>query len=131
MAFLKQAAKNLGFTVYCATKLASGWSFSNSPQSSWAGGSAGHLFIYYRYRTTATRLDVCEGSFSSTYCSGAKTYLGTAKFDGLSGKLYSTSDGFALLVNPGTSHAYSLIGHNIPKATFVAIGTAMLAVPKS
>lgn len=131
VAFLTDAAKNLKFTVYCATKLARGWGFSSSPASSWSGGSSGRVLIYYQYRSTATRLDVCEGSFGTSNCSGATTAAGTASFGGMSGKLYTTSDGFALLVSPGTTHAYSLVGHNVAKATFVAIAANMMAVPKS
>jgi hypothetical protein len=131
-AFFLQAAKGVKFTVYCATSLGSGWGLASSPQTSWSGNkSGGTVLIYYQYRSTATRLEVCEGTFAASLCSGNTGGLGAASFGGLSGQLYSTTDGFAIRVAPGTNHAYTLVGHNVSQSTLVSVGGNMAIVPKT
>ena len=130
-AFFLQAAAGVKFTVYCATKLGTGWGLAKSPQTGWSGSKAGgSLLIYYQYRSTASRLDVCEGSFAASNCSGSTGSIGTASFGGLSGELDSTTDGFAIRVAPGTNHAYTLVGHNVTQAALVSIGASFKVVPK-
>ncbi len=127
-----EAANNVKITVYCATRLAAGWSLAISPQTSWASNkSGGTVLIYYSYHSTATRLEVCEGTFASTLCAGNTGSVGAASFGGLSGELDSTSDGFAIRVAPGTNHAYTLVGHNVSQATLVGIGANMTIVPRT
>ncbi len=131
-AFFLDAANKVKITVYCATKLAAGWSLAVSPQTNYSGSkSGGTVLIYYQYRGTTTRLEVCEGSFASTLCAGNTGSVGTASFGGLSGEIDSTADGFAIRVAPGTSNAYTLVGHNVSKATLVGIGANMTIVPKT
>jgi hypothetical protein len=131
-AWFVQAANGVKFTVYCATKLASGWGLALSPQTTWSGNkSGGTVLVYYQYRNTTTRLDVCEGTFAATDCAGDTGSLGAASFGGLSGQLYSTADGFAIRVAPGTNRAYTIVGHNVTQATLVSIGAALKAVPKA
>ena len=89
------------------------------------------MLVYYQYRSTAIRLEVCEGTFAATDCSGNTGAIGTASFGGLSGELDSTADGFAIRVAPGTSQAYTLVGHNVTQSALVGIGAALKVVPKS
>ncbi len=132
LAFLSQAAKIVKFTVYCASKLASRWGFSQNPLSNWAyNKSGGYVLLYYVYGKTSTRLEVCEGAYASGNCTGSTGNIGTAKFATMSGELDSTADGFAIYVATGTSYAYAIVGHNMSQATFVSIAANMLAVPKS
>ena len=130
--FFLKAATGVKFGVYCATKLGSGWGLAKSPQTTWSGSkSGGTVLIYYQYRSTATRLDVCEGTFAATDCSGNTGVIGTASFGGLSGELDSTADGFAIRVAPGTSQAYTLVGHNVTQSALVSIGASLKVVPKT
>ena len=131
-AFFLEAATGVKFAVYCATKLGSGWGLANSPGTEWSGNkSGGTLLIYYQYRSTATRLEVCEGTFAATDCAGNTGVIGTASFGGLSGELDSTADGFAIRVAPGTSQAYTLVGHNLTQSNLVSIGAGLKVVPES
>jgi hypothetical protein len=131
-AFFLEAVTGVKFTVYCATKLGSGWGLAKSPQTTWSGNkSGGTVLVYYQYRSTAIRLEVCEGTFAATDCSGNTGAIGTASFGGLSGELDSTADGFAIRVAPGTSQAYTLVGHNVTQSALVGIGADLKVVPKS
>jgi hypothetical protein len=131
-AFFLEAAKGVKFAVYCATMLGSGWGLANSPGTEWSGNkSGGTLLIYYQYRSTATRLEVCEGTFAATDCAGNTGVIGTASFGGLSGELDSTADGFAIRVAPGTSQAYTLVGHTLTQSALVGIGADLKLVPES
>ena len=129
--FFLEATKGVKIAVYCATNLAAHWGVATP--TGWSGNkTGGTVLIYYRYRTTTTTLEACEGTFSASDCPvGAVTDLGTASFGGLSGQLVSTSDGFAIVVAPGTGHAYTLVGHHVTQSTLVSIGAAMKVVPKS
>ena len=131
-AWFVEAANGGNFTVYCATKLATGWGLAITPGTSWSASRSGDtVLIYYQYRNTATRLEVCEGTFDASLCSGKTGVLGTATFGGLTGELDSTADGFAIRVAPGTNHAYTLLGRNVSQATLVSIGQALKVVPKA
>lgn len=128
-----KAAKTLKFDVYCA-RLGKGWGLSTSPGMSWAATkSGGWLKINYKGPSGAT-IDVSEGAFcltSPAACSPNTGNLGIGSFGGLSGDLDSTTDDFAIYVSPGTTHAYSLVGHNVSQATLQSIGAALKVVPKS
>ena len=70
-------------------------------------------------------------TIAATDCAGDTGSLGAASFGGLSGQLYSTADGFAIRVAPGTNQAYSLVGHNVTQSTLVSIGASLKVVPTS
>ena len=125
--FFVDAANGLKFTVYCGSGW-SGWSLASSPQSTWAGGSHGNIIVRYQYKKTSARIEVCEGTIPSGECEGDTGSLGSASFGPLSGTLYSTSDGFAVRVAPGTSHAYTIIGHNVTQTTVVTYASRMVAI---
>ncbi len=125
--FFVDAANGLKFTVYCGFGW-SGWGLASSPQSTWSGGSHGNIIIRYQYKKTSSRIEVCEGTIPSGECEGDTGSLGSASFGPLSGTLYSTSDGFAVRVAPGTSQAYTIIGHNVTQTTVVTYATRMAAV---
>jgi hypothetical protein len=131
-AWFLEASKNVKITVYCATKLGTGWGLASTPQTSWGGGkSGGTVLIYYQYRTTTTRLELCQGAFSGTDCAATTGAIGNASLGGLSGELDTVADGFAIRVAPGTSHAYTLVGHHMTQVALVAVGANLKVVPKA
>jgi hypothetical protein len=131
LTFLQSAKAGVKTAVYCATKMTAGWVIATG---NWAGNkSGGWVTISYKFKNTNTTVDVAEGAFCLTgaaACSPNTGHVGSATFGGLAGSLNTTADGFAIYVAPGTAHAYSVTGHNIAKATLVAIAANMTIVPK-
>jgi hypothetical protein len=126
--FFVQAANALRFTVYCGANMGAGWSLASSPMSTWSGGSHPNIQIFYQYRKTSTRIEICEGTIPSGACAGDTGLVGSANFGPLSGQMYSTADGFAIRVAPGTNHAYTIVGHNLTQSALQTYASKVVAV---
>jgi hypothetical protein len=118
-------SKHLVFTVYCGS-MPSGWYFESANDNYNNGGM---MYASYNGPSGAT-FSVFEGKFDPTIHGPS---LGSANFGDLGGTLYSAAPAaFALLVNPGTTHAYQAVGSgSITQATFVNLAARMVQVPKS
>jgi hypothetical protein len=104
----------------------SGWYFETANDNYNKGG---WMYASYNGPSGAT-FSVFEGNFTPTIHGPS---LGAANFGDLGGTLYSAAPAaFALLVNPGTTHAYQAVGSgSITQATFVNLAARMVQVPKS
>ena len=118
-------SKHLVFTVYCGS-MPSGWYFETANDNYNNGGM---MYAEYKGPSGAT-FSVFEGKFDPTIHGPS---LGSANFGDLGGTLYSAAPAaFALLVNPGTTHAYQAVASgSITQATFVNLAARMVQVPKS
>jgi hypothetical protein len=128
--FFVNAANSLKFAVYCAT-LGSGWSLGTAHFDIPKAG--GWVAMTYTGPGGAT-IVVSEGAFcltSAAACAPNSGNLGSGSFGGLSGRLYSISGGFAIYVNPGTTHAYSITGHNVTQGVLQAAAAGLKVVSKS
>jgi hypothetical protein len=131
-AFFVQAAHGIKATIYCATKLPSGW---NIASGSWQGTkSGGWMDVTYKYKNTSQTFEIKEGAFCLTdpmTCQGGALVLVQAniKFDGMTTNLTGISPTFFIAINPAKYNAYFMYTHNIPQATAVTFAANMQAVP--
>jgi hypothetical protein len=137
-AFFAGAAEGVGFTVYCATGLPSGWAVSSG---SWAGSkSGGSLDVVYRYKSTSQRFELKEGSFCTTSkvdCMGGPSvpapWLAGPYFDGRQGEVANLLSGgqWVIEVGAGTTRAYVMTGTDVDVDTLVGFAVKTRAVPRS
>ena len=133
-AFFVEASHKVKATIYCATKLASGWAIS---AGSWQGTkSGGWMDVTYKYKNTSQTFEIKEGAFclTSPACAGMPALIQDGvHFDGMTTKLVSdgTPGMYLMNVNPAKWNAYLLTTHNITQAAAVTIGANMKAVPES
>jgi hypothetical protein len=132
-AFFVQAAHGIKASIYCATKLPSGW---NIASGSWQGTkSGGWVDVTYKYRNTNQTFEIKEGAFCLTdpfTCQGGALVLVQAniKFDGMTTNLTGGGvNAFFIAINPGKYNAYFMYTHNIPQATAVTFAANMQEVP--
>ena len=126
--YFAQVARELSWDVYCAM-LPSGWGVKSG---AYEGTAPGSLTVSYAGPAGAT-LALREGAFCTSgaaACAPRTAELGTATFGDLQASLVAVSGGFAVYVNPGTSHAYSLTGTGMSRGTFAAIAAALVRVAK-
>jgi hypothetical protein len=126
--FFAQVARELSWDVYCAI-LPSGWGVRSG---GYEGTAPGSVTVSYAGPGGAT-LALREGAFCTSgaaACAPRTAELGTAGFGDLPGSLAAVSGGFAVYVNPGTTHAYSLAGTGMSQETFVAIAAALVRVAR-
>ena len=134
-AFFVQAAHKVKATIYCATKLASGWAISAGHWQATASG--GWMDVTYKYRNTSQTFEIKEGAFcldAPVMCAGGLLVVVQAgvHFDGMTTKLDSGGPGgYIMMINAGKTNAYFLFTHNITQAAAVTIGANMTAVPES
>ena len=132
-AFFIEAAHGIKATIYCATKLGSGWNIS---AGSWQGTkSGGWIDVTYKYKNTSQTFQIKEGAFCLSepiVCRGglAVVVQDNVSFNGMTTVLGRFGpNGFSMKINPGTVNAYFLITNNVSQATAVTIGANMQAVP--
>ena len=80
--------------------------------------------------SSALQLD--EGAFcttSPTACSPNTSDIGPVWLGDLAGELYQNSGALVIYVNPGTTHAYRLIGQSISQDSFKSIAAGFIRVP--
>jgi hypothetical protein len=137
-AFFAGAAKTVGFKVYCATGLPSGWAIASG---TWAGSkTGGSLDVVYRFKSTSQRFELEEGSFCTTSkvdCMGGPSvpapWLSGPYFDGRQGEVANLLAGgdWVIEVGAGTTRAYVMTGTNVDVDTLVGFAANMKAVPKA
>jgi hypothetical protein len=128
-AFFAQVAGDLHWDVYCGI-LPSGWAVKTG---GFDGEAPGSVTVGYAGPGGAT-LAVGEGAYCTSgaaACAPRTAELGTARFGDLVGSLVSVSGGFAIYVNPGTTHAYAITGKGMGKDAFVALAASMVKLSKS
>jgi len=129
-AFLAQAASTVAFDLYCAAA-PQGWSVAVT------GLNVGGMAVHLRYTTDGGgQIDIQEGPGcigNAQQCSSHQAVLGTASFGGMTGALdlLDSTPTYGLYVNPGTDHAYEMIGKNVTQSDFAAFGAAMTKLPRS
>jgi hypothetical protein len=101
--FYAQAAAKYGFDVYCPTTLS---------LASWrihTGTLDRNDMVVVYYGPGAAVLTLSEGAFcSGGACQPCDTDEGAAIFGNLTGRACKVGSGYAIYVDPGTSHAYRL-----------------------
>ncbi len=127
--FWAETANNEPFTVYCAV-VPSPWYFATASSTYGASGT-----VSATYQTTdGAKIAIQEGAFCTSgaaACSPGVAVAGSANFGDLTGSLHTVATGFAIYVNPGTSHGYTATGTGVSQSAFVNIVAAMIKVPKS
>jgi hypothetical protein len=124
--FWSQASNALPWSVYCPV-LPAGWVVKSG---NYEGTPPGWVTMSFAGPNGAT-LKLDEGGFCTTgqpSCSPHVATIGPASFGGLAGTLYSTSSGFAVYVNPGTTLAYSLAGTGLSQAAFASIAAGLVRI---
>jgi hypothetical protein len=127
-AFWGQAAGALSWPIYCPI-LPSGWVVKSG---SYEGSPPGYLNVALEGPGGAT-LELDEGAFctaGAASCAPHTAEIAAASFGGLAGTLDTTSAGFAIYVDPGTTLAYGITGTGVSRDEFVAIAAAMVRVAK-
>jgi hypothetical protein len=127
-AFWGQAAGALSWPVYCPI-LPSGWVVKSG---SFEGSPPGYLNVALEGPGGAT-LKLDEGAFctaGAASCAPHTAEIAAASFGGLAGTLDTTTAGFAIYVDPGTTLAYAISGTGLSQDEFVTIAAAMVRVAK-
>jgi hypothetical protein len=125
-AFWGQVAATLQWPVYCPI-LPSGWVVRSG---TFDGSPPGRVEVTFDGPEGAT-LKVDEGEFctaGASTCAPHVAEIGPASFGDLPGTLDSTSGGFAVYVNPGTSLAYTISGTGLSQDAFVAISSGIVRI---
>jgi hypothetical protein len=135
--FWGPAAKSMSWKVYCATWLPAHWYLGGEAESAYYNHAVpgGQLIAHYGNSAHTANIYVKEGGFCTSgvsACSGHDTNLGTASFGDMPGTLYSLgpSLGYAIYINPGTTHGYTITGDGLTQALFVQIASKLAVVPK-
>jgi hypothetical protein len=127
--FWVETANKVPFTVYCAV-VPSPWYFAAASSTYGASGT-----VSATYQTTGgAKIVIQEGAFCTSgvaACSPHTSVVGSANFGDLTGSLDTVATGFAIYVNPGTSHGYTATGTGVSQSAFANIVAAMIKVPKS
>jgi hypothetical protein len=132
-AFFVTAANLIKFDVYCGA-FGKGWYLSEGQYKLPSSGP--WLTVSYKNNKGGV-ITIKEGGFCQTSpadCSPSTGSLGSASFGPMSGELVSTSGGgFAIYVKPGTKTAYEVSGSGsgVTQSFLVAVGAAVVLVPKS
>jgi hypothetical protein len=129
--FIAEAASRLTFDVYCAV-LPEGWTFVSGQ---WAYTGGGMLKLSYAGPGGA-RVAVSEGAFCTTSVEACSTHvadIGVGAFGDLTGELEVLTEysSYAIYVDPGTTHAYTMTTVGMSQEDFVSYAASMLKVPKS
>jgi hypothetical protein len=130
--FVSSASK-ANFDVYCAV-LPPTWMVQKA--TFYARTAGDFIDIFYK-GPGASALELQEGAQCTTSaeaCSFHISDLGPTPFAALTGELgthrFTNSPDFVIYVDPGTKHAYTLIGTNVGQADLVAFAKAMNRVAK-
>ena len=120
----------MSFDVYCG-RLPAPWYMTPGKSTLPLGGTVTIDYL----GPGGAMIEAKEGAFcttSASLCSPNVGVLETASFAGGTGNLDSVSGGgFAIYVDPGSTHGYTITGTNVAQSKFVGIAAAFVKVPKT
>lgn len=125
--FYAEVVAAMDWDVYCPA-LPAGWNIGDGG-GRWRSAGDGFLEIFYEGRSGA-RLVLREGAFCAEAdgCVPAGSDGGPAAFGDLPGTLFSSAEGFAVVVDRGAQISWLLIGESIDEATFRDLAAGMTRV---
>jgi hypothetical protein len=126
--FYATVVSRVDWDVYCPG-LPTGWRIRTG---NYDVSGTGYLAISYT-NGSGSRLELSEGSFCDAPggCVFDGEDAGAASFGDLAGTLFAGSDGsWAIVVDPGASAGYMLIGRSIDEATFRELAANMARVER-